>query len=127
MTRFLSKVVVFAIAAVFAPTVMAAKGLGQAEAEQLIKGNTVEGTNKWNKQMTWYFDGSGQLRKRDHRGNKSKATWSISKKGELCYLDKHQQREVCGAIVPRGEGKYEVEIPGQWKWNKFSPGNPYNL
>lgn len=106
---------------------MAAKSLSQAEAEQLIKGNTVEGVNRWNKQMTWYFDPSGELRKRDHLGNKGKAKWNIDKKGQLCYQDKHDKNEICGAIVPQGEGAYDVEIPGAWKWKKITPGNPNNL
>jgi len=107
--------------------VLGAKALNKAEAEQLVRGNTAEGVNKWNKKMTWYFDGSGQLRKHDHLGNKGKAAWSISSRGELCYRDKHDQREKCGAIEPRGDGKYDVNIPGGWKWNKGTPGNPYNL
>jgi hypothetical protein len=113
---------VFATAAVAGP-----KGLSQAEAEQLVKGNTAEGTNRWKKNMTWYFDGSGELRKRDHLGNKGRAKWSINKKGELCFQDKHMKSDECAAIVPRAEGGYDVPLEGQWKWNKVTPGNPYKL
>ncbi len=77
--------------------------------------------------MTWYFDGSGELRKQDHLGNKGKASWSINKKGELCYQDKQMRSEQCGAIVPSGGGGYNILLEGQWKWEKLTPGNPNNL
>ena len=105
----------------------APKGLSQAEAEQLLKGNTAEGTNKWKKNMIWYFGDFGELKKRDDLGNKGKAKWSINKKGELCYLDKHMKSEECGAIVPRSDGGYDVRLEGEWKWHKVVPGNPHNL
>jgi len=110
---------VFATAAVAAP-----KGLSQAEAEQLVKGNTAEGTNKWKKNMLWYF---GELRSRDQLGNKGKAKWHIDKKGLMCYQDKHMNKEACAAIIPRPDGGYDVPLEGQWKWNKVVPGNPHDL
>lgn len=101
--------------------------LKRAEAEQLIKGNTAEGTNRWKKNMTWYFDPSGELRKRDDRGNKGKARWSIDPQGNLCFQDKHMKKELCGDIVPRADGGYDVNLEGRWNWNKVVPGNPHKL
>ena len=101
--------------------------LSQEEAEKLIKGNTVEGTNRWKKNMIWYFGDFGELRKRDHLGNKGKAKWNINKRGELCYQDKHMNKETCAGIVPRADGGYEVGFEAQWKWDKVLPGNPHNL
>lgn len=128
MNRYAGLVGVSVFAMAFATAAVAApKGLSQAEAEQLIKGNTAEGTNKWKKNMTWYFGDFGELRKRDHLGNKSKAKWSIDKKGNFCYQDKHDKVEQCAAIVPRAGGGYDVLLEGQWKWDKVVPGNPHDL
>lgn len=128
MNRYAGLVGASVFVMVFASAVVAApKGLGMAEAEQLVKGNTVEGTNKWKKNMIWYFGDFGELRMRDHLGNKGKAKWSINKKGELCYQDKHMRSERCAAIVPRPDGGYDVLLEAQWKWNKVVPGNPHDL
>jgi len=108
-------------------TAAASKGLGQAEAEALVKGNTAEGVNRFNKKMTWYFDASGELRKRDDRGNKGKAKWNINKQGHMCFQDKHMKSESCAAIIPRADGGYDVPLDAQWRWNKITPGNPNNL
>jgi hypothetical protein len=128
MHRYTRMVWAFMVALVFAAAATAApKGLSQVEAEQLVKGNTAEGTNRWKKNMTWYFAGSGELRKRDDRGNKGKAKWSINNKGELCFQDKHMKSPECGAIVPRADGGYDVFLEGQWNWKKVAPGNPHKL
>ena len=112
----------------FAALAMAAsKGLSQAEAEALIKGNTAEGVNRFKKNMIWYFDASGELRKKDDRGNKGKAKWNINKQGQLCYQDKQMKNENCAAILLRPDGGYDVPFDAQWKWNKISPGNPHSL
>jgi hypothetical protein len=51
---------VLALSAAMAGVALAgAEALDQAAAEALIKGNTAEGTNQWNKNMTWHFDESG--------------------------------------------------------------------
>jgi len=127
MNKASAAIGVLAATVLFSTMIGAAKGLGQAEAEQLVKGSTAEGVNKWNKKMIWYFDPSGEVRKKDDRGNKGKAKWNIDKKGQLCYQDKQDRDEKCGPIIPRGEGKYDVDMPGAWKWNKVTPGNPNNL
>lgn len=108
-------------------TLAAPKALNHEEAEKLVKGNTAEGTNKWKNNMIWYFAENGVLRKRINNSDKGKASWSINKRGELCYQDKHMHEEKCGAIVPQGDGKYEVHLGGEWKWDKVVPGNPHNL
>ena len=128
MNRYASLVGMAVFALVFAGAAAAGpKGLSQAEAEQLIKGNTAEGTNRWKKQMIWYFGDFNELRKRDHLGNKGKAKWNINKKGELCFQDKRMKQEECGAIVPRADGGYDVLVEGEWRWNKVVPGNPNDL
>jgi len=127
MNRTIVKTGVLLAAVLFTAVASGAKSLGQAEAEQLVKGSTAEGVNRWNKQMIWYFDASGEVRKKDNRGNKGKAAWNIDKKGQLCYQDKQDRDFKCGPIVPRGEGKYDVDLPAAWKWNKVTPGNPHNL
>jgi len=107
--------------------VVFAKGLSQAEAEQLVKGNTAEGVNRFGKQMIWYFEPSGTLKKMDHNGNKGKARWNINKQGQMCYQDKQMGKEQCVPIIQKGEGKYELPFDAYWKWNKVVPGNPHNL
>lgn len=128
MHRHASVFGVSLLAMLFAATAPAApKGLGQAEAEQLIKGNTAEGTNRWKKNMTWFFAPSGVLRKRDDLGNKGRAQWHVNPKGELCFQDKHMKSAECGAIVPRADGGYDVYLEGMWTWTRVSPGNPHKL
>lgn len=128
MNRYVGVVGASVLAALFVSAPLAApKGLSQAEAETLLKGNTAEGTNRWKKNMIWYFADFGELRKRDHLGNKGKAKWHIDKKGNLCYQDKHDKQEQCAAIVPHGDGSYDVLLQGQWKWDKVVPGNPHGL
>ena len=128
MNRYAGCVGASILAAAFATAAMAApKGLNQAEAEALIKGNTAEGTNKYKKDMIWYFGDFGELRKRDHLGNKGKAKWHIDKKGLLCYQDKHMTTERCEPIIPRADGGYDVHFEADWKWNKILPGNPHGL
>ena len=128
MNRYTGLVGASVVALVLATAAVAGpKGLSHEEAEELIKGNTAEGTNKWKKKMIWYFGEFGEVRKRDHLGNKGKARWNIDKKGNLCFQDKHMKNEECGAIVPRADGGYDVFLEGQWKWNKVVPGNPHSL
>ena len=103
------------------------KELSRDEAEKLIKGNTAEGTNKWGKNMSWYFGDFGKLKKLDDRGQKGKATWSLDQKGRLCYQDKHMNDDVCVPIISNDDGGYELDFEGQWKWEKVVPGNPHNL
>ena len=68
--------------------------MAPAEAENLVKGNTIEGVDvKWKKKMIWYFDPGGRLIKKDEHGNKGKGTWSIDKKGQFCFQDKHKKQE----------------------------------
>lgn len=128
MKRYLA----LAIAAVFALVVAAAgvaasKGLSKDEAETLLKGNTAEGVNHFKKKMVWYFDPSGELRKRDELGNKGRAKWSINKAGECCYQDKHMKQEKCAPIIPRADGGYDVPLPNPFVWHRVVPGNPHNL
>jgi len=114
---------IFATAALAAP-----KGLNHDEAEKLIKGNTAEGTNAFKKKMIWYFDEGGVLYKGNEKGRKiGKAEWNINNRGELCYRDKNMNFEKCGAILPLGDGKYDVRLPNPFKWDKVVPGNPHNL
>jgi hypothetical protein len=128
MNRKWGVVAVSVLAFAFTATAMAApKGLSQAEAEALIKGNTAEGVNRFKKNMIWYFDASGELRKKDDLGNKGKAKWNINKQGKLCYQDKHMKSENCAAILPRADGGYDVPFDAQWNWQKITPGNPHNL
>lgn len=127
MRRILAVMLVGMIVAVPCGAFGASKGLNQADAEQLLRGNTAEGENRWKKNMTWYFDPGGVVHSRDQLGNKGKAQWSIDKKGQLCYQGKNDREVICGSIIPRGDGAYDVDIPGAWKWKKLTPGNPYNL
>ena len=106
---------------------IASEGLSQAEAEKLIKGNTVEGLHtKWDTKMIWYFHESGQLRKQNQHGKRGKADWSIDKKGQLCFIDKHMSDEKCEPIIPRADGGYDAN-DGKWRWDKVVTGNPHNL
>lgn len=118
-------------ALVFASGAMAGpKELNREDAEKLIKGNTAEGTNRWGKNMVWYFDESGQLKKWNHlgiKGKADKAEWRLDDKGELCYQDKHMNDEKCVPIISNEDGSYEVPLDAEWKWIKVVPGNPYNL
>jgi hypothetical protein len=110
-----------------ATAVAAPKGLNADEATSLLKGNSVEGTNKWKKTYHWYFDEYGELRMRDNLGNRGRAKWHIDKKGQFCFQDKRMKEENCAPIVPLGEGRYDVPLDSQLKWNKVSPGNSYGL
>lgn len=128
MKRYLGLVMAFVLALVFATAGMAAsKALNKEEAEALVKGNTVEGVNKFKKEMIWYFDPLGELRKRDNLGNKGKEKWWIGKKGEYCHQDKHMKDEKCAPIIPRDDGGYDVPLPNPFVWKKVLPGNPHNL
>ena len=127
MERYVKLFWVSLFTVIFATTVVAGSaGLSKEEAEQLITGNTAEGTNKWGKKMIWYFGEFGKLKKLDDRGQKGKAKWSIDDKGRLCYQDKHMNKENCQAIKPV-DGGYEVPFDAEWKWEKVVPGNPHNL
>jgi len=105
----------------------AADALNRAEAEALLNGNTAEGENtKWEKKMIWYFQEGGVLRKLQPSGSKGRAEWSLDKKGQLCYQDKHMNDSKCEPIIRRDDGKYEAN-DGKWRFDKVLPGNPHGL
>lgn len=107
--------------------VHAGETLTREAVNKLISGNTVEGVNvKWDKKMTWYFDSSGQIIKRDAHGNRGKASWKVEANGELCYLDKHRDREMCEPVISNADGSYTT-MDGKWRWDKVLPGNPHGL
>ena len=108
---------------------MAADALNKEEAEKLIAGNTAEGVNvKFDKKMIWYFAEDGKIHKQLPSGEKKKTkdTWNIDKKGNLCYQDKWMQQPTCGPISRRADGKYEA-VGGNWIFDKVLPGNPHGL
>jgi hypothetical protein len=109
--------------------VMAADALNKDEAVKLIAGNTVEGVVvKKQRNMTWYFAEDGHIHKILPTGEKKKTkdTWNIDNKGNLCYQDKWMEQPLCGPISRRADGKYDA-IDGHWRFDKVLPGNPYDL
>jgi hypothetical protein len=111
MKRNVEILVVMLLTMVVASIVMAApKGLSPVEAETLLKGNTVEGTNKWKKTYHWYFSEDGVIKMKDNLGNKGKAKWSIDKKGYFCFQDKHMNSPKCAPIIPQANGGYDVPL-----------------
>jgi hypothetical protein len=46
---------------------------------------------------------------------------------QFCFQDKRMKEENCAPIVPLGEGRYDVPLDSQLKWNKVSPGTSYGL
>jgi len=109
--------------------VLAADALSKEEAEKLIAGNTAEGiVVKAQRKMTWYFAEDGHIHKILPTGEKKKTkdTWNIDKKGNLCYQDKWMQQPLCGPINRRADGKYDA-IDGRWVFDKVLPGNPHDL
>jgi hypothetical protein len=108
---------------------MAADALSKEEAEKLIAGNTAEGVVvKAQRKMIWYFAEDGTIHKLLPTGEKKKTkdTWNIDKKGNLCYQDKWMQQPNCGPISRRADGKYDA-IDGRWLFDKVLPGNPHDL
>ena len=108
---------------------LAADALSKEEAEKLIAGNTAEGVVvKAQRKMTWYFAEDGHIHKILPTGEKKKTkdTWNIDKKGNLCYQDKWMQQPNCGPISRRVDGKYDA-IDGRWVFDKVLSGNPYDL
>ena len=108
---------------------LAADALSKEEAEKLIAGNTAEGVVvKAQRKMTWYFAEDGHIHKILPTGEKKKTkdTWNIDKKGNLCYQDKWMQQPLCGPISRRADGKYDA-IDGHWLFDKVLPGNPHGL
>ena len=62
-------------------TIHAAEALNKDSAENLVAGRKIEWRNVvWKKVMKWYFDPSGELRKRDEYGNKGKGLWHVDDK-----------------------------------------------
>jgi len=124
MKRYFGLALALLVALVFAAAgVAGSKALTKEEAETLVKGNTVEGVNKFKKDFVWYFDPSGELLKRS-LSNRGKERWWISKKGEYCHRDKHMKEDQCAAIIPRADGGYDVPLPNPVVWKKVLPGNP---
>ena len=110
-----------------ANTAIGADALSLEEAENLIKGNTAEGVNtKWDKKMIWFFHEGGTLHKQKPSGKRGRAEWSLNKKGELCYQDKHMDEANCEPIIKRDDGKYYAN-DGNWRFDKVLPGNPHGL
>jgi hypothetical protein len=107
--------------------ISAAEALNKEQVEKLLNGNTAEGVNtKWDKKMIWYFQEGGTLRKQKPNGKRGKSEWSINKKGELCYQDKHMSDSVCEPVIQRDDGKYDANA-GKWRFDKVLPGNAHNL
>lgn len=120
-------IIPFIMLALTTSVAVGADALTRAEAEKLIKGNTAEGHHtKWNREMIWYFHESGQLRKLKDGRVKGKAEWSLDKKGQLCFQDKHMDEDKCEPIIPGADGGYDAN-DGKWRWEKVVQGNPHNL
>ena len=128
MNKLITFLSTFLITLVFTANVaIGADALNRADTEKLIKGNTAEGVNtKWDKKMIWFFHEGGTLYKMKPSGKKGRAEWSLDKKGQLCYQDKHMDESICEPIIPRDDGKYDAN-DGKWRFDKVLPGNTHNL
>ena len=106
---------------------MADNVLNQTDAEKLLKGNTAEGVNtKWDRKMIWYFREDGTVIKQNPAGDRFNHTWSIDKKGQLCYKDGRMDWPECHPIIQRTDGKYDAHDK-RWRIDKVLPGNPHNF
>jgi len=104
-----------------------AEALTHDEAVTLLKGNTAEGVNtKWDKNMIWYFREDGTVIKQNQSGNRFNHTWSIDKKGQLCYQDGRMDWPECHPVKQRADGKYDAH-DGRWRMDKILQGNAHKF
>ncbi len=116
-----------ALSFVVTTTIHAAEALNKDSVENLVAGQKIEGRNVvWKKGMKWYFDPSGELRKRDEYGNKGKGLWHVDDNGKLCAEFKHV-KERCLSVVPRDDGGYDLYSDKgelEWTFDRFLGHKP---
>ena len=102
------------------------------ELRSLISGKTLEGKwLLWDSNYRMYMDPSGEFRRLYGKGteltNEFNGTWTINKKGKLCYEVKNM---ACRRVKKRDDGGYNLyNKKKELKQNikKITDGNPYNL
>lgn len=109
----------------------AAGDMDKASLEQLIKGNTVEGTRiKWKTTYKMFFDASGKYSRIDSRNNEEHGKWKVQKDGSLLMIDNKREKENVRIVKKREDGGYDMYNQNGvviLTMDKVSPGNPYNL
>lgn len=102
------------------------------ELRNLVSGKTLEGKwILWDSNYRMYMDPSGEFKRLYGKGsdltNHFDGTWSINKKGKLCYEVKNK---ACRRVKKRDDGGYNLyNKKGDLKQtiDKITDGNPYNL
>ena len=75
-----------------------AKTPTQAQLQQLLTGNTLQG--EWNgRPFTQHFAPSGSTRYREGDGPKSRGTWSVNAKGQYCSVWLPSPAEACYDVL----------------------------
>ncbi len=136
--RLILKSLVFftMLASLMSIPVSASNPLNKETVEKLVTGNTAEVQNsKWKqKQASWYFSTSGQIKSLDKNKKSGKGKWHVNDNGELCIQFKRQDNEHCRTVVPTSDGGYELygtrhPFQGDLMWiiKEVSPGNVHDL
>ena len=131
MKRLLQWITVVSIFMIPLNSLLAATSVDKATLEQLIKGNTIEGSLvKWKTTYKTYFDPSGKFSRVDSLNNVERGTWVVSDDGRLLMTGFKKGKEKDREVKKRDDGVYEVYSDrGEviWTIEKVSPGNPYDL
>lgn len=117
---------------VFANPVYAETRVGKDALINLISGKTVEGKwMLWDSNYRMYVNPSGDFKrvygKGDKLTNNFNGSWSVNKKGKLCF---EVNNKVCRRVKQHEDGGYNLynkkKVLKQ-TIEKITDGNPYNL